>query len=89
MADILARVIFFVLNIVWIILVMVPLWFLCAITSVLCALTSWRVFYRMAATAEKLTLKAYLLMRYIAMTWLTEEEISEIESELDIFHKDS
>lgn len=89
MADILARVIFFVLDIVWIILVIVPLWFLCAITSVLCELTSWWGFYRMAVAAEKLTLKAYLLIRYIATTWLTEEEISEIESELDTFHKDS
>ena len=89
MADILARVIFFVLDIVWIILVMVPLWFLCAIASVLCALTSWWVFYRMAATVEKLTLKAYLLIRYIATTWLTEEEISEMESEIDTFHIDS
>ena len=42
-----------------------------------------------AVTLAKLDLKVYLLIRYIAATWLTEKELSEIESELDIFHKDS
>lgn len=73
MADILARVIFFMLDILWIILVMVPLLFLCEIANVLYALTSWSVFARLAVTLAKLDLKAYLLMRYIATIWLTEK----------------
>ena len=68
---------------------MVPLGFLCTIANVLYALTSWSVFARLAVTLAKLDLKVYLLIRYIAATWLTEKELSEIESELDIFHKAS
>ena len=68
---------------------MVPLGFLCTIANVLYALTSWSVFARLAVTLAKLDLKVYLLIRYITATWLTEKELSEIESELDIFHKDS
>lgn len=62
---------------------MVPLGFLCTIANVLYALTSWSVFARLAVTLAKLDLKVYLLIRYIAATWLTEKELSEIESELE------
>lgn len=89
MADILAGMIFFALSILWIVVVIFPFGILCLVATILYVLTSWRVFDKMAVAAEKLVLKVYLLIRYITTTWLTEEEISKMESELDIFHKDS
>lgn len=79
MADIFARWIFFVLDIMWVVLVLTPLWLLYTIAAILYALTSWSIFNRIAKVVEKLQLKAYSIIRYISTTWLTEEDLREIE----------
>ena len=64
MADILARWIFFMLDIMWVVLVLVPLWLLYAIAAILYELTAWSIFYRIAKVTEKLQFKAYTTIRY-------------------------
>lgn len=81
MADILARWIFFMLDIMWVVLVLVPLWLLYAIAAILYELTAWSIFYRIAKVTEKLQFKSYTIIRYISTTWLTEEDLSKIEQE--------
>ena len=86
MADNLARSIFFVLSILWLVLVAIPLWFLVTILATLYKLTSWSMFARVEKAVMRLDLKCYALIRYIATTWLTEERLREIE--LKTFGKD-
>lgn len=86
MADIFARLIFFVLDMLWVVLVLIPLWLLHTIFATLYKLTSWSMFARVAKAVVRLDLKCYALIRHIATTWLTEEKLREIE--LKTFGKD-